>query len=142
MAHVLVVDDDPVVYKIVRDQLEFDGHRTYPATDWSTMNEVLFSRPVSVVLMDVRLPGLDGDTLTEIIKKNLDNHPEVILHSSLEEDVLEEMATKVGAFAALTKGTPLARMRRVIGEAARAYEARTGKKAETGGGGGRVHRRA
>ena len=59
-AHVLVVEDDPLSQRLMRDVLQVHGYDTVVA---SSAEEGLLSakahRP-DVVLMDIRLPGMDG----------------------------------------------------------------------------------
>ena len=59
-AHVLVVEDDPLSQRLMRDVLEVHGYDTVVA---GSAEEGLLSakahRP-DVVLMDIRLPGMDG----------------------------------------------------------------------------------
>ena len=60
MASILVVDDDALVRELVRGVLESAGHRVRTVDDgFAALRAVAAERPDCVVL-DVRMPGLDG----------------------------------------------------------------------------------
>jgi two-component system response regulator MprA len=60
VAHVLVVDDDPSVRALLRDVLELEGHVVTLAPDgYAALRAVAAERP-DCVLLDVRMPGMDG----------------------------------------------------------------------------------
>jgi two-component system OmpR family response regulator len=61
--HVLIVDDDPHIGRLVSEYLaEFD-FRVSHMTDGRGMEQVLEGERVDLIVLDVRLPGDDGLTL-------------------------------------------------------------------------------
>ena len=131
MSEILIVDDDPVALTIALDRLAPLGVPLHTAVDWPTMNDVLFNRTIAVVVLDVKLPGLDGDVLAGFIQRNLDPTPKIILHSSLEEWELRRLARKVGATGMVTKAMDEGMMRRAVEAALRAYAEDHGDSAPT-----------
>lgn len=57
---VLVVEDNETNMKLVRDVLQATGYSTLEATTGEDAVELALSREPALVLMDVRLPGMDG----------------------------------------------------------------------------------
>jgi len=57
---VLVVEDNEKNLKLVRDVLEASGYRTLAATSGEEAVETAWTHVPALVLMDVRLPGIDG----------------------------------------------------------------------------------
>ena len=86
MAKVLVVDDEQSIRNMMRMTLELDGHQVVLAEDGPTGLEMFKRESPDVVLLDVRLPRMDGrEVLTRI--KALDPDSEVIIitgHGDLE----------------------------------------------------------
>lgn len=121
LANILIVDDDPIAISVVRDALQPLDHFVYAAEDWSSMNEELFQRPYAVIVLDVNLPGLKGDTLARIVTKSLDPKPKVLLYSGMEERELRRLARKVGATGYMTKGCSEASMVRTVEAALEAF---------------------
>jgi len=67
-ATILVVDDNGTNRKLVSDVLGFDGYRILQAGDAEAAQEIIRSTPPDLILMDIALPGMDGLTLTRLLK--------------------------------------------------------------------------
>jgi two-component system, NtrC family, sensor kinase len=78
MAKILVVDDEQSIRNMMQMTLELDGHQVVLAEDGPTGLEMFKQESPDVVLLDVRLPRMDGrEVLTRI--KALDPDSEVII---------------------------------------------------------------
>jgi DNA-binding response OmpR family regulator len=66
--HILVVEDDQFVRQILEMYLNNEGYQVTLARDGNEMRAVLAAKPAQLVLMDVRLPGEDGFTLTRYLR--------------------------------------------------------------------------
>lgn len=115
---VLLVDDDPVALAVLRDQLAGQGYVLHEATDWTSVNDVVFRERIAVIVLDVNLPGLPGDKLAEILGRNIKPRPRVILHSGLPAKELRRKAVAVGATNWLEKGAPDRKLVSVVRAAA------------------------
>lgn len=67
---ILVVDDNDVSLELVRDLLEDQGYRVRVAIDANDAIAVLHDFRPRLILMDIQLPGMDGLTLTRMLKAN------------------------------------------------------------------------
>jgi CheY-like chemotaxis protein len=67
-AKILVVDDNSTNLKLVSDVLEFEGYRILKASDAESAQEIIRQSPPDLILMDIALPGMDGLTLTRLLK--------------------------------------------------------------------------
>jgi len=56
----LVVDDTPANLKLLVDILTADGYRVLPANSGELALAAVAARPPELVLLDIRMPGLDG----------------------------------------------------------------------------------
>lgn len=68
--NILVVDDNPTNLKLVSDVLEFEGYKMFKAADAEEAQMVIRQFPPDLILMDIALPGMDGLTLTRMLKAN------------------------------------------------------------------------
>src|SRR5512138_2559978 len=59
-ASVLIVDDEPNVVRLCRRLLERDGYHIMMATEPSQGLSILTNQPVDLLLVDIRMPGMDG----------------------------------------------------------------------------------
>ncbi len=57
---ILVVDDDPALLATVADLLELEGHRVMRAEDGQAALEAVEQLQPSLILLDMRMPMLDG----------------------------------------------------------------------------------
>lgn len=69
MPTLLLVEDDPTFRSLARIGLEDEGHLVIEAGDAETALYELSVRPVDCVLVDIRLPGMDGLSLLREITK-------------------------------------------------------------------------
>jgi len=59
-AHVLVVDDEPMVREVVTRYLEQDGHTVTVVADGAAALEALDRGGIDLVVLDLMLPAIDG----------------------------------------------------------------------------------
>jgi DNA-binding NtrC family response regulator len=113
---ILVVDDDPLLRKLVTDQLSRSG---FDAASAASGEEALASVQASdydVVLLDIRMNGMSGlDTLREIRK--IEDAPEVIMLTADTSLGTGIEAMRLGAYDYLTKPSTLDEMEAVIRKA-------------------------
>jgi CheY-like chemotaxis protein len=69
-AKILIVDDNSTNLKLVSDLLEFEGYDILKAVDAEEAQELLARVLPVLILMDIALPGMDGLTLTRLLKAN------------------------------------------------------------------------
>jgi CheY-like chemotaxis protein len=67
---ILVVDDNPTNLKLVSDVLEFDGYQILKAVDAEAAQNLIRESLPDLILMDIALPGMDGLTLTRLLKND------------------------------------------------------------------------
>lgn len=101
MGHILIIEDDPNIRKLVRVNLVKRGYTVSEAED-SHQAIALFQKiPVDLVLLDLVIPGLSGvDVCTWIRARS--NVPIIVLSALLEEN-LKVAALDAGADDYVTK---------------------------------------
>lgn len=67
---ILVVDDNDMNLALMRDLLVGQGYRVRVAVDADDAIAVLHDFRPRLILMDIQLPGMDGLTLTRMLKAN------------------------------------------------------------------------
>ncbi|MDP9273143.1 MAG: response regulator [Chloroflexota bacterium] len=65
---VLVVEDNEKNLKLVRDILQYRGYRTVEARTAEEGIELARAHVPDLVLMDIRLPGMDGMAALEVLR--------------------------------------------------------------------------
>lgn len=64
---ILVVDDDASVRKVLQRALKLGGHTPFLAATGEAACELLASHDVDLILMDLRMPSMSGQTLYHVI---------------------------------------------------------------------------
>jgi DNA-binding NtrC family response regulator len=98
---ILIVDDDPGLRESFRLILE-DNYALVEAIDGRQALEIVRTSEVDLVLLDIRLPEMDGIEVLERIKA-LDEQVEVVLVTAVKTVRTAVAAMKLGAFDYLTK---------------------------------------
>jgi DNA-binding response OmpR family regulator len=65
---VLVVDDDPLIVRLLQVNLELEGYRVLTASDGAACIEVANRERPDVIVLDVMMPNVDGLTATRHLK--------------------------------------------------------------------------
>jgi len=99
---VLVADDNAFLRSKIVDFLTLEGIRSVDAADGKmALSEALFVQP-SVVLLDIKMPAIDGYTAAKLIVE-LPWRPKVILMSGFYESVRLANKAYLSVFAVLEK---------------------------------------
>lgn len=99
---ILVVDDEPSVCKALRRLLVAKGYNVLEAHDGDQALEVYRQERPDVVLLDIRMPGMDGlETLREL--KAIDQGANVIMVTVVVDDEIAKRAMAEGALDYITK---------------------------------------
>jgi two-component system, cell cycle response regulator DivK len=84
---ILVVEDNPLNFKLVRDVLEFAGYEVVGAGSGEEGVQLAEDLPPDLVLMDLHLPGIDGtETMRRLRRGVLADDVPVIALSALVMD--------------------------------------------------------
>jgi two-component system, OmpR family, response regulator RpaA len=70
MATIVIVDDDPSILELVKVNLELQGHTVHSAPDGETGYALVQQHQPEMVVLDVMMPGVDGYTVCQRIRKN------------------------------------------------------------------------
>jgi DNA-binding response OmpR family regulator len=98
---VLVVEDDPVISRVVTDVLQGDGFDVCAVADGAAGLELARAHPFDVVLLDLQLPGLSGIDLCRILRAESDVPIIMVTARTTEADRV--LGLEIGADDYLTK---------------------------------------
>jgi len=101
-ANILVVDDDKALAEGTVDVLDAKGYHVSAANDGFAALELVKRVPFDIVLMDVRMPGMNGVETYSRIKEIRPKIKAIMMTAYSVEDVVEE-AIQEGVYKVLNK---------------------------------------
>ena len=84
MYHLLVVDDEENIRKLIRKYAEFEGHRVTEAADGMEAVRLCRENKYDIIILDIMMPELDGFSACREIRKTCDT-PVIMLSARGEE---------------------------------------------------------
>ncbi len=113
VATLLVVDDEPSICWGLRRLGEKMGHRVHAVSSAEQALELVRTQPVDAMLLDVRLPGMDGLTAIAHLRQHVGDIPIIVItaYGDLQTAV---QAVQSGAFEYLIKPFDVARVQSVV----------------------------
>jgi len=102
MMKILVVDDEKNIRKILTDILEDEGYTVLSATSGEEGLQILEQDNIDLMLLDVKLPGMDGIEILKQVRKDFPNLDVIMIsgHSTIKTAV---QAVQMGAYNFLEK---------------------------------------
>lgn len=102
MKTILVIDDEKSVRDAVKMILAYEKYEVALAEDGTKGLSILDAEPIDAVLLDVKMPGIDGIEILQTIKLRFPDMPVIMISGHGTIDTAVE-ATKLGAFDFLSK---------------------------------------
>jgi CheY-like chemotaxis protein len=109
---VLVIDDDDAVCEVLREALSEDGYAVATVPHGAAALELVKHHQPAVILLDLRMPIMDGWSFAEQYRRAAKPAASLILLSALKE--IEESAGRLGAAAFIRKPFELDEVVQVI----------------------------
>jgi len=121
MKDVLIIDDEEAIRHALVDLLERNGISAESAGDRPTALQALSSGEFEVVLLDLRLPGVEGLDLLKTIRRDYPQLPVILITAYATVETAVD-AMKQGASDFITKPIDQAQLLRALEPALRQYE--------------------
>jgi nitrogen regulation protein NR(I) len=121
VAHILIVDDEPNIRRVLAAMLKREGYETTASADGEQALAVLQRSPVDVVVTDLVMPRLGGLELLREARARYPDVPVIMITAHGTVDTAVE-AMKAGAFDYISKPFEQEELKKVIAKAARARE--------------------
>jgi two-component system cell cycle response regulator DivK len=101
---ILLIEDNPQNALLIKRVLESRGHQVVHATEGETGLKMAVEEKPNLILVDLGLPDIDGQTLVTFIKRvpELENVP-IVAVTAWPEDTAREMATAYGCDGFISK---------------------------------------
>jgi DNA-binding NtrC family response regulator len=124
--NLLIVDDEQLFLDSMRKRLEVRGFNVVTADRGEKAIEIARQKPIDIALVDLKMPGIDGEETLQALKREHEWMEVVILTGHGSVDSAVEL-TKRGAYQYPQKPCELERLLEVLAEA---YKKRVMSKAQ------------
>ena len=116
-ARVLVVDDDPVIVRLLEVNLRLEGYEVETASRGEEALERAAATAPDLVILDVMMPGLDGwETCRRLRELPAFAHTPVVFLSARAQDDDRSSGVALGLVSYVTKPFDPARLMELIAE--------------------------
>ena len=68
-SHILVVDDEPVARQSLTDILRLEGYTVNSVPNGQAAVEYVRTHPVELMIVDLRMPGMDGLEVVQVVNQ-------------------------------------------------------------------------
>jgi DNA-binding response OmpR family regulator len=101
---ILIIEDETDIRNFIARVLELEGYNVFGASNGLTGMEIMRDNSISLVILDLRLPGLDGWSILREIKCNpeFSKIPVVVL-TAIAETMQRKRTLRMGATSYLIK---------------------------------------
>jgi len=102
--NILIVEDDPIDMKLLSAVLNYNGHRVLEKASAEQAADEIKARKPEVILLDLKLPGMDGLTLARRLKQDpATKHIPIVAITSVPETFSKSAALAAGCDAYIVK---------------------------------------
>ncbi len=113
MCRILVVDDEIETCNLLSEFLNRKNYNVSVATDGEEAISKVAALKPHVVLLDIRMPRMDGIEVLRRIKQ-LDDRIDVVMITAVNDEEMGKMAMRLGAFDYITKPLSLNYLEAVV----------------------------
>ena len=87
---VMVVDDDSIIVEAVKTLLKTEGHDAIGVYSGEECLDNLGREKVDLILLDIKMPGMDGVELMKLIKEKYHDLPVILITGFFLDEHLKE----------------------------------------------------
>ncbi|MDV7341250.1 response regulator [Terasakiella sp. A23] len=99
--NILVVDDDPITRETLQAYFSDEGYCVHTAEDCQQMEQVLASKDIDLIFLDINLPDKDGLTITRELRAN--SEVGIVLITARTDQIDRIIGLEMGADDYVTK---------------------------------------
>lgn len=112
----MVIDDEPIVCRRLKQILEKSGYEVDAFSDGSNAIKALEERPYNIIVTDLKMEGMDGMSILESVKQSSPATKVIMITGFAEMETAKE-AFRKGVFDFISKPVEVEAIKEVISKA-------------------------
>jgi excisionase family DNA binding protein len=92
----LIVDDDESMRNLIRRILESEGYKAYTASKGAEGLKCVLTQEIDLVLLDLRMPGMDGPEFLLEVRKTHEDIPVIIVTGYPDSELMTKSMKATG----------------------------------------------
>ena len=88
---VLILDDDPDIRTGLASYLQMLKFEAIPTSQWTEALDLVAHRAPDLILLDLHMPTLQGDTVLNFIRRQGHTLPVIVMSAHLTEEIMNEL---------------------------------------------------
>jgi two-component system, OmpR family, response regulator len=101
--HILIVDDDREIRRMVADYLQKNGLRVSAAADGREMRSILDTTAIDLIVLDLMMPGEDGLVLSRNLRASKHRSIPIVMLTARDDETDRIIGLEMGADDYVTK---------------------------------------
>ena len=89
---VLIVDDEEAIVTLIRDVLMNFNYEPLVATRWTEAVDAIVNQQPDLILLDLKMPTIDGSSLLEFIRDEGNQVPVIIVSGFITDEVAQNLS--------------------------------------------------
>lgn len=110
---ILVVDDDPDLLMLLQHKLKAEGYKVHISPNGANLMDIIAQDPPDLVLLDIRMEGIDGGTVCQLLKSNSGTSKMLVFLFSANDNIAS-IASQCGADGYITKPYQVEKFREIF----------------------------
>lgn len=113
--HILIVDDEKKIADVLAERMGLRGHEAVPVYDGESGLERLDTERFDGVVLDLRLPGISGETVLRDIGERHPGLPVIVISGHANQDEFDN-CVKLGAVACFQKPADIGKILEIFNQ--------------------------
>lgn len=98
MTRVLVIDDDASIRRVIAYALSDEGYHVDQASDGQEALDLIARRHPNVILLDMKMPGLDGWAFVQLYRQRYERRAPIIVLTAAQDAAKRSAEVKADGY--------------------------------------------
>ena len=88
---ILILDDEPGILEVLEVYLKSQNFEPFVTSQWTEAVDLIFHNPPDLILLDLKMPTIQGDKVLEFVRQQSSTLPVIIVSAHLSEKMMQDL---------------------------------------------------